>query len=44
MFHILKSLHDIFIINLTNYISFNLHNQKIIHQLISHFIDLFQIY
>ena len=44
MFHILKLLHDIFIINPTNYISFNIHSQAIIHQLISHFIDLFQIF
>ena len=39
-FHILKSLHDIFIINPTSYISFNVHSQSIIHQLI----NLFQIY
>ena len=41
-FHILKSLHDIFIINPMIYISFNVHNQTIIHLLISHLIDLFQ--
>ena len=32
-FHILKSLHDSLIINTTNYISFNVHNQAIIHLL-----------
>ena len=32
-FHILKLLHDSFIINATNYISFNIHNQAIIHPL-----------
>ena len=32
-FHILKSLHDSLIINVTNYISFNVHNQVIIHRL-----------
>ena len=32
-FHILKSLHDSFIINATNYIYFNVHNQAIIHPL-----------
>ena len=41
-FHILKSLYDIFIINPMIYISFNVHNQTIIHLLISHLIDLFQ--
>ena len=44
MFHILNLLHDIFIINPTNYISFNVHSQAIIHQLISYFIDLFQFF
>ena len=28
-FHILKSLHNSLIINITNYISFNVHNQTI---------------
>ena len=32
-FHILKSLHDNLIINARNYISFNVHNQIIIHPL-----------
>ena len=32
-FHILKSVHDSLIINTTNYISFNVHNQEIIHPL-----------
>ena len=32
-FHILKSLHDNLIINVTSYISFNVHNQTIIHPL-----------
>ena len=32
-FHILKSLHDILIISVTSYISFNIHNQAIIHPL-----------
>ena len=31
IFHILKSLHDIFIINPTSYISFTVHIQAIIH-------------
>ena len=31
MFHILKSLHNIFIINPTSYNSFNVQNQTIIH-------------
>ena len=44
MFHILKSLHNIFIIKRTSYISFNVYSQTIISQLISHLIDLFQIY
>ena len=30
-FHILKSLHNSLIINVTSYISFNVHNQAIIH-------------
>ena len=41
-FHILKSLYNIFIINLTSNISFNVHSQTIIHPLIFHLIDLFQ--
>ena len=44
MFHILKSLHDIFIINPMSYISFNIYSQIIIYSLISHLIDLFQIF
>ena len=32
-FHILKLLHDNLIINATSYISFNAHNQAIIHPL-----------
>ena len=32
-FYILKSLHDSLIINSTTYISFNVHNQAIIHSL-----------
>ena len=32
-FHILKSVHDSLIINATSYISFNVHNQTIIHPL-----------
>ena len=32
-FHILKLLHDSLIINVTSYISFNVHNQAIIHTL-----------
>ena len=32
-FHILKSLHDSLIINVTRYISFNVYNQAIIHPL-----------
>ena len=43
IFHILKLLHDIFIINTTSYICFNVHSQAIIHPLISHLIDLFNI-
>ena len=43
IFHILKLLHDFFIINLTSYIYFTVHNQTIIHPLISHLIDLFRI-
>ena len=39
MFHILKLLHDIFIVNATGYISFNVHSQVIIYQLITHLID-----
>ena len=39
IFYILKSLHDIFIINSTSYIFFNVHSQTIIHPLISHLID-----
>ena len=38
-FHILKSLHDIFIINPMIYTSFNIHIQAIIHPLISYLID-----
>ena len=33
VFHILKSMHDSLIINATSYISFNVHNQAIIHPL-----------
>ena len=43
IFHILKLLHDIFIINPTSYIYFNVYNQTNIHPLISHLIDLFRI-
>ena len=43
-FHILKSLHDVFIINLISYISFNVYRQVIIYPLIFHLIYLFQIY
>ena len=43
IFHILKLLHDLFIINPTSYIYFNVHNQTITHPLISHLIDLFRI-
>ena len=43
MFYILKSLHDIFIINFTSSIFFNVYSQTIIHPMISHLIDLFQI-
>ena len=43
MFHILKSLHDIFVINPTSNISFNVYSQTSIYSLISYFIDLFQI-
>ena len=32
-FHILKSVHNSLIINATNYISFNVHDQAIIHPL-----------
>ena len=32
-----------FIINPMSYIYFNVHNQTIIHLLISHLVDLFQI-
>ena len=32
-FYILKLLHDSLIINVTNYISFNVHNQTIIYPL-----------
>ena len=32
-FHILKSVHDNLIINVTTYLSFNEHNQTIIHLL-----------
>ena len=42
MFHILKSLQNIFIINFMSYISFNVYSQAIIHLLISQLIDLFQ--
>ena len=43
-FHILKLLHDSLIINATNYIFFNIHNQTIIHPLISHSIAQFILY
>ena len=43
MFYILKSLHDIFIINFASSIFFNVYSQTIIHPMISHLIDLFQI-
>ena len=43
MFRILKLLHDIFIINSISYIYLNLRSQAIIHLLISHLIDLFNI-
>ena len=43
-FHILKSLQNIFIINSMSYIFFNVYSQTIIHLLISHLIDLFQIF
>ena len=43
IFHILKLLHDFFIINPTSYIYFNVYNQTNIHPLISHLIDLFRI-
>ena len=43
-FHILKSLHNIFIINSMSYISFNIYSQAIIHPLISHLMDLFQVF
>jgi len=39
IFHILKSFHDIFIVNLMSYMSFNVHSQTIIHPLIFHLID-----
>ena len=42
IFHILKLLHDFFIINPTSYIYFNVHNQTIIHLLISYLIDYFE--
>ena len=42
IFHILKLLHDFFIINPTSYIYFNVHNQTIIHPLISYLIDYFE--
>ena len=42
-FHSLKSLYNIFIINPRSYISFKVYSQAIIHQLISHLIDLIQI-
>ena len=41
IFHVLKLLHDFFIINPMSYIYFNVHNQIITHPLISHLIDLF---
>ena len=44
MFYILKLLQNIFIINPMSYISFNVHSQALIHLLISHLIDLFQIF
>ena len=40
-FYILKSMHDSLIINATSYIFFNIHNQAIIHPLISHSIAQF---
>ena len=43
-FHILKPLYNIFIINPMSYISSNVHSQTLIHPLISHLIDLFQIF
>ena len=43
-FHILKLLHDSLINNATSYISFNIHNQTIIHPLISHSIAQFILY
>ena len=39
IFHILKSFHDIVIVNLMSYRSFNVHSQTIIHPLIFHLID-----
>ena len=41
IFYILKLLQNIFIINPSSYIYFNIHSQAIIHPLISHLIDLF---
>ena len=43
IFHILKLLHDFFIINPTSYIYFNVYTKTHIHPLISHLIDLFRI-
>ena len=42
-FYILKLLHNSLIINVTNYLYFNVNNQKIIHPLISHLIAIFYI-
>ena len=38
IFHILKSFHDIVIVNLMSYRSFNVHSQTNIHPLIFHLI------
>ena len=43
IFRILKLLHDMFLINPTGYICFNVHSQAIIHPLISYLIHLFKI-
>ena len=43
IFHILKLLHDNFIINPISYIYFNVHSQAIIYPLIFPLIDLFKI-
>ena len=42
MFHILKSLHDFFIINPMNYIFLNVHSLTIIYLLISHSLIYFK--